>query len=70
MVINRRKLRHKLGSRAARRQGTKHGKIHKPRPRTRLAELVEKFKIEVLKTEPILQINLSTDSVVGAERIL
>ena len=43
-MINRRKLRSKLGSRVARRQGTKRGKVLKPKPRTRLALLIEKEK--------------------------
>lgn len=40
-MINRRKLRSKLGSRVSRRQGTKHGKVLKECPRSRLAKLIE-----------------------------
>jgi hypothetical protein len=44
MNINRRELRKKLGSRTARRQGTKvfSKKLRKPRPRVLLAALVRK----------------------------
>lgn len=43
-MINRRALRKKLGSRVSRRQGTKRGKILKPKAKTRLAELIQNIK--------------------------
>jgi hypothetical protein len=52
MKVNRRELRKKLGSRTARRQGTKvfSKKLRKPRPRVLLAALVRK-QIEKQKEE-------------------
>jgi hypothetical protein len=44
LKVNRRTLRKKLGSRSSRRQGTKHGKNLKTRPKTLLALAIEKLK--------------------------
>lgn len=48
-MINRRTLRHKLGSRTSRRQGTKSrsAKVRKPRARTQLAKLMYPVPVKV-----------------------